>query len=153
MLKGEFRKKQIRLRKNFFPTLIVIIILITMLALIITYVSPDNPGIIFLFFIFLFSIILFSTSMAFANSRRGLLTAIGSTIFVILRYVGIGSLINFLLIFALCVSCEIYLSKKWQIEENNYWHEMRLGYTAFTLNLMTSSTLSRAWFPLREDDI
>jgi hypothetical protein len=46
-----------------------------------------------------------------ANTRRGLISSGSLTLFLILRYFGIGNLINFLLIFGLAIATEVYFSK------------------------------------------
>jgi len=97
------------MRKNFLPTLIIVILLWSSIAFLIYFIDPFNTGVIPLFFLLFFLSSLFTLSLAFANTRRGLLTSLGLTFFLILRYLGIGNLLNFLLIFGLLITTELYL--------------------------------------------
>ena len=111
-MRKEIRKKEVKLRKNFFPTLIVTIFLWMGVASVIYFVEPDSFGALPLFFFLLFFSFLFTFSLIFANTRRGVLSAIGFTIFLLLRYFGVGNILNFLLIFGILLSFEIYFSRK-----------------------------------------
>ncbi|HJX59370.1 hypothetical protein A2V61_03825 [Candidatus Woesebacteria bacterium RBG_19FT_COMBO_47_8] len=110
-MKGKLRQKQIRERKNFFPTLAVTILLWIALFGLVYFVEPDTFGAFFVFFALVFFALLFTFSTAFANSRRGLLTASALTLFLILRSLGVGHIINFLLIAGVTISIEIYFAK------------------------------------------
>jgi hypothetical protein len=105
------RKKKTRLRKNFFPTLLVIVTLWSLLGLIIIFTSPYTVGSLILFFIILFAAVLFTFSLVFANTRRGFLIALGIIVFLILRYFGIGNILNLLLIVGALISVDFYLTK------------------------------------------
>lgn len=111
-MKKEERKKEIRLRRNFFPTLIVILILWSAVAGVVYFVEPDTFGAGPAFFILLFLSLLFTFSTLFAHTRRGILAASGLALFLILRYLGVGNLLNFLLILGIVVAAELYFSKK-----------------------------------------
>ena len=111
-MKKEERKKEVRLRRNFFPTLIVILILWSATAGVVYFVEPDTFGAVPLFFTILFLSFLFTFSTLFAHTRRGVLAALGLTFFLILRYLGVGNLLNFLLIFGIIIAAELYFSKK-----------------------------------------
>jgi len=108
---GKLRQKQIRERKNFFPTLAVTILLWIMLFGLVYFVEPDAFGASALFFVLVFLALLFTFSTVFANSRRGLLASSSLTLFLILRSLGVGHIINFLLIGGIAISIEIYFSK------------------------------------------
>jgi len=110
-MKKELRQKIIKTRKNFFPTLVLTILLWLTLGGIVYFVEPDTFGILPVFFLVLFLALLFSFSTILANARRGLITALGLTLFLILRYFGIGNIINFLLIFGFGLSLELYFTK------------------------------------------
>ncbi|OGM09543.1 hypothetical protein A2159_00120 [Candidatus Woesebacteria bacterium RBG_13_34_9] len=112
MRKKDFRQKKIRLRKNFFLTAIVIILLWTLLALFIYFVEPNQFAAIPTFFVLLFFSLLFTTSTIFANSRRGTIISLTLIIFLFLRYIGVGNIINLLLLIGLVISTEIYFSKR-----------------------------------------
>ncbi len=105
------RRKKIRRRKNFFPTLIIIVISWFAVAAIIYFISPATLGIVPLFFLIFFIALLFTFSTLLANSERGLIIAFTATLFLLLRYLGVGNIINFLLIVGLGITTDLYLSK------------------------------------------
>src|SRR3989338_6526074 len=111
LMKKEFRKRKLTLRKNFFPTLIIIVVLWTLLVMVIYFVDPDAMGSIPLFFILFFLALLFTLSTLFANTRRGLIATCSITVFLILRYLGVGNIINFLLLLGLAIASEFYFSR------------------------------------------
>jgi uncharacterized membrane protein YbhN (UPF0104 family) len=111
-MRKDIRKEQIRKRKNFFPTLLLTILLWVLAGGMIYLVEPDSFGAIPIFFILVFLALLFTASTIFANTRRGLITALGLTIFLFLRYLGVGNIINFLLIAGLGLTIEIYFSRR-----------------------------------------
>ncbi len=107
----ELRQKIVKTRKNFFPTLIITLLLWLSLGTLIYFVEPDTPGVVPLFLVNAFFALLFTFSTLLENSRRGLIIALGLTIFLMLRYLGIGNIINFLLIFGIGLSVELYFTK------------------------------------------
>jgi hypothetical protein len=111
MLK-EQRKKQIRKRKNFFPLLLITIVLWILILLFIILVDPYVFSAIALFLTVLFFAFFLTFSIVFANSRRGIIAAFGFTVFLILRYFGIGNILNLLLILGVCLAFEIYFSSR-----------------------------------------
>jgi hypothetical protein len=106
------RKKQVKMRKNFFLTLIIIVFLWLTVAFVIYFIDPSSPGAIPLFFTLFFLVSLFTLSTLFANTRRGVLTTLGLTFFLLLRYLGVGNILNFLLIIGLLITTDLYLSNK-----------------------------------------
>ncbi len=110
-MKKDIRKEQIRKRKNFLPTLIITIFLWLLLSGVIYFVEPDSFGAMPLFFLITFLALLFTFATVFANTRRGAITAAGLTIFLFLRYLGVGNIINLLLIAGLGITIELYLLK------------------------------------------
>jgi len=109
--KKEKRKQEVKRRKNFFPTLIVIFILWGFIAALIYLVDPTNFGVIPVFFILFFFSSFLTFATLFANTGRGALVSAGLTLFLILRYLGVGNVINLLLIFGVLLSLELYFSK------------------------------------------
>jgi hypothetical protein len=106
-----FRKGRQRKRKNFLPTLIITVTLwLTTLALIF-FVTPTNYAAIPLFFVLLFFALLFTFSLILANARRGLIASTGITFFLLLRYLGVGHIVNLLLIVAVVITVEYYFSR------------------------------------------
>ncbi len=113
--KGKIREKAVerkKRKKNFFPTLILTIFLWTATGAIIYFFNPHSAGTVPLFFAIIFFAFLFTFSVLFANTRRGLITALGLTLFLLLKMYGIGNLLNFLLIIGVGISTDLILSKK-----------------------------------------
>lgn len=110
-MRKEKRQKAIRYRKNFLPTLIVTVFLWSLIAILIYFADPYQLGIVPLFFLLVFLALLFTFSTIFANARRGLLITIVLTVFLLLRYFGIGNILNFLLMLGLAISIDVYLSR------------------------------------------
>lgn len=99
------------MRKNFFPTLIALVLSWGLVFTVIYFASPTSLGAVPALFILIFIACVFTFSTLFANSRRGLISALALTLFLILRYLGIGHILNFLLISGLAITIEIYLSR------------------------------------------
>ena len=112
MRKGK-RLKEVKLRKNFFPALVIIIFLWGIISGLVYFVDPETFGAILLFFILSFFAMLLTLSLVFANSRRGFIASVGLIIFLVLRYLGIGNILNFLLITGISITIELYFSRKW----------------------------------------
>lgn len=105
------RQKIAKKRKNFLPTLIAIILLWAGAAFMIYFADPDKLLVVPLFFLIFFLALLFTFSTLFANSRRGFLTAFAITFFLLLKYFGVGNLINLLLLAGIIITAELYLSR------------------------------------------
>lgn len=98
-------------RRNFLPTLLIAASLWGVLAGVIYFVEPETFGVIPLFFAIVFFAILFTSSLLFGNKRRGLIISISLTLFLLLRYFGVGNILNFLLIAGLATTAELYLTR------------------------------------------
>ena len=109
-MKKNSHKQQILKRKNFLPTLLLTIVLWGFLAGLIYFVDPAAFGIVPLFFIFIFFCLLFTFSLIFANGRRGLVATIATTFFLFLMYLGVGNILNAILIIAIALCIELYFS-------------------------------------------
>lgn len=107
-MKKEIRQEMILRRKNFLPSLIVISILFTVLIGIVYFTDPANQIFIFLFFLCLFLFLFFLLSLILANTRRGFISSVCITIFIIFRFFGVGNAINAILIVSLGIIAEIY---------------------------------------------
>jgi len=105
------RKEKIRRRKNFFPTLIIIFLSWAIIIGVVYFLNPGSTGAIPLFIIVIFIALLFTFSTLLANTRRGFIISLATVIFLILRYFGVGNIINFLLIIGLAATTELYFSK------------------------------------------
>ncbi len=104
----ERRKREIQNRKNFLPTIVWTIVFWIFVAGVVLFLDPDIFGVAIIFFIVLFFALLFSFSIILANTRRGLIAACALTLFLILRYFGIGNLLNGLLLAGVTLASEIY---------------------------------------------
>jgi hypothetical protein len=108
----ERRKNQILKRKNFLPALVFTLLLWLSVAGIIYFIDPHTFGILPLFFVLVFIALLFSFSIILSHTRRGFLTAFGLTLFLILRYFGVGNILNLLLISGIIIAIELYFFKR-----------------------------------------
>lgn len=95
-------------RKNFLPSLIITITLGLFLGGLVYFTEPDNSFVIFAFFLCLFSFLFFMFSLLLASSRKGLIFSICLTVFTILRYFGIGNILNAILISGLVIISLLY---------------------------------------------
>ena len=105
------RKKEVKLRKNFLPTFLLTFLLWLACASIVYFTDPQLRGALPLFFLVAFFSLFFTFSIIFINSRRGLISAIGMVIFIILRYFGLGNILNFFLLAGVCITAEVYFSR------------------------------------------
>lgn len=111
MSKKSIRHSNTLRRKNFLPSLILTILLFLGLGALIYFIDPQVTGAIYVFFLVLFFSLLFFFSLVLASSRRGLIVSICLTIFLILRYFGIGNILNFIIILALGLVTELYFGR------------------------------------------
>jgi hypothetical protein len=105
------RQKIAKKRNNFLPTLVVILLLWVGVGFMVYFTNPDKPLVVPLFFLVFFLALLFTFSTLFANTRRGFLSSFAITFFLLLRYFGVGNLINLLLLGGLIVTAELYFSR------------------------------------------
>ncbi|MCX6704022.1 MAG: hypothetical protein NTZ07_01100 [Candidatus Woesebacteria bacterium] len=103
-------KQQALKRKNFLPTLLTTVFLWSVLGGLVYFIDPGSFGAIFFFFILIFFCLLFTFSLIFANSRRGIVVTIAITFFLTLMYFGVGNILNLILIVAIAVCIELYFS-------------------------------------------
>lgn len=111
LLRTQQRKKKVRLRKNFGPTLIVILALWTALTYVFLFIDPARTAAVPVFFFLLFAALVFTLSTLLANTRRGVILSVGTTVYLLLMYLGVGTFINFILIIAITIFMEIYFIK------------------------------------------
>ena len=111
MVKKAKLKKIKSRRKNYFPTLLAIIILWGTLAGIIYFFDPFILGIIPIAILIFFLAVLFTIATVTISTRRGVIIALAATIFIVLRYFGVGNILNFLLIAGIAITLNLYLSK------------------------------------------
>lgn len=111
-MRKEARQRQVKLRKNFFPTALLTIVLWGLLAGLIYFVDPSAFAAIPTLFILVFLALLFTFSILLANSLLGAVFSLGLTSFVILRYFGIGNVLNLLLILGVLAAFIFFYFKK-----------------------------------------
>lgn len=109
--KKKARKQEAKKRKNFLPTLIIAIFLWVGVALFINSVNPYSFGALQLLLIIIFVASFFTFSLLFANTRRGFISATFLVMFLALRYLGIGNIVNLSLLAGLFITIEMYFSK------------------------------------------
>jgi hypothetical protein len=112
LMKKEKRKKEIRLRKNFYLTLLITVFLWLCLIALIFLTEPNDRGVIPLFFLLTLVSLTFTFSIIFVNTRKGIVLSLVITLFLFLRYLGIGNILNFLLLAGVGIATELYFSKK-----------------------------------------
>jgi hypothetical protein len=107
------RAQEIKKRKNFLPSFVIAMFLWLAVALIVLFVDPNNKWALESFMITFFFANLLTLSLVFGNTRRGLLAALSVVLFTFLRYLGVGNLLNLLLIIGAALAFEFYLSKRY----------------------------------------
>lgn len=109
-MKKNIRRQQKLKRKNFLPTLLTTILLWLLLGGLVYFVDPDSFGAVPFLFVLIFFCLLFTFSLIFANSRRGIVATIALTFFLLLMYLGVGNILNIILIVAIATCIELYFS-------------------------------------------
>ncbi|QQS39021.1 hypothetical protein IPM62_00165 [Candidatus Woesebacteria bacterium] len=104
------RFEKVRRRKNFFPSLLINIILWVMWITFVYSVEPDTILAIPLFFVLTFLCLLFTISFLLINTQRGVLISTIIVVFLVLRYLGVGNLLNLLLLTGLYITYELYVN-------------------------------------------
>jgi TRAP-type C4-dicarboxylate transport system permease large subunit len=112
MKKKDIRKKEKRFRKNLFWLILLAIILWFLIIGIVYLIEPSTIFIVPAFFIIVFIALLLTFSLLFSNTRRGVLSSFGVLFFLILRYLGVGNILNLLLISAIVVAMDLYFSRE-----------------------------------------
>lgn len=98
-------------RKNFLPTLAITLLVWVLVGGLIYFVDPESIGAVPIFFILIFIGLLLAFATLLTNSRQGLILAIATTIFLILRYFGVGNLLNLGLLIGVAITTELYFAK------------------------------------------
>lgn len=112
MKKKDRRKKEIKFRKNIVWLIMLIFLLWLGLAGMIYFIEPSTFLAIPVFFLAFFIACLFTLSLLFSNTRRGVLASCGILAFLILRYLGVGNILNLLLISAIVIATEFYFTRE-----------------------------------------
>lgn len=105
-----------RRRKNYLPTLALILVLWILIGLLLVYVEPALvkdvliPGVYLPFFLLFFPASFFTLAVIWGNSRRGLLSAVGLSLFLLLRLFELGNILNLILILGILVAVDRYFN-------------------------------------------
>ena len=102
-------------RKNYLPSLVLVLVLWGLLLAMIVYVEPVLvkdiliPGLYLPFFMLFMPASFLTLALMMANTRRGLLASLGITGFLVLRVYELGNVLNFLLITGMVIAIDRYL--------------------------------------------
>jgi len=83
---------------------------IILLAVIALAVDPATTGAVPAFLALIFVLLLFLFSLLFNGTRRGFVIAASTTLFLILRLLGLGNILNLLLLVGVSATIEWYFS-------------------------------------------
>ena len=72
---------------------------------------PDRIESMIIFFVLLFVAVFWTAGFAFANLRRGVLVALGLTVYLLLRFLKMETMLTTLLLAALLVTVEVYFTR------------------------------------------
>jgi len=106
----------IKRRKNYLPSLVLIIILWGLLGALIYWMEPELvkdvviPGLYLPFFLLFFPASFLTMALVLGNSRKGLLISLGITIGLILRVYRLDNWLNYILILGLMLAVDRYYS-------------------------------------------
>lgn len=95
---------------------ILIVTLWTLLGLLLYFVEPALikdiliPGVYLPFFLIFFPAGWLTLAIIWGNGRRGLLTAVGLTIFLLLRIFQLGNALNLVLILGILIAVDRYFN-------------------------------------------
>ena len=95
---------------------ILIVVLWGLLGLMLYFVEPALvkdiliPGVYLPFFLIFFPASWFTLAIIWGNTRRGLLTAIGLTLFLLLRIFHLGNVLNLVLILGILITVDRYFN-------------------------------------------
>lgn len=104
----EKRKEAVKRRRSFILSLPVILLLWSSIVAIVYFVDPDTPFVIALFFVLLLIALAFTLSFIFVNTRRGITATGVIIIFLLLRYFGVGNVLNLILLTGIAINTELY---------------------------------------------
>ena len=107
-MRQEKRKQIILKRKNFLPSLVITIVLFMFLVSTVFFLDPGESFSVVLFFILTFLFLTFLISLTLGDKRRGLIYSSLVTTFILLRYYGVGNILNLLLVVGLGIIIELY---------------------------------------------
>lgn len=95
-------------RKNFLPLLMLSFLLIVTLVAIVYFADPSSSLFVLLFFVNIFLLLFLIASLVLVNSRIGFIVSTCLTVYVVLRYFGIGNILNAALLIGLGIIGLLY---------------------------------------------
>jgi len=108
----KLRRKNVAEKKVRLSFILTVVFWISLLY-IFFFVNPENNLAIPIFIVNFFFAMLFTLSIILLNTRRGLIISIAVTFFLILRLVGVGNLLNLILIVGILTALEFYFRKSY----------------------------------------
>ena len=99
-------------RKNFLPTLLLAILFWLLWGGLVYFAAPTNYVLLITFSFLLFLASFLALALILANSRQGLIVALGIICFLILRYFQLGNILNLILLAGILISLNLYLAKR-----------------------------------------
>ncbi|MBI2007422.1 MAG: hypothetical protein HYS83_01850 [Candidatus Blackburnbacteria bacterium] len=99
-------------RKNFLLSFAVALLLWLSWLAIFLFIPPEAFFVPIVFLAVTFLAIFLTVTILFSNTRRGLLTALGAIIFMILNYYHATNYLNIVLVGGVLLTIEYYLSRK-----------------------------------------
>ena len=80
-------------------------------AALVYFIDPQALGVIPLFFVIVFFALLLTLSILIANTTRGLITSTVIIMFLVLRYFGVGNILNLLLLAGIAIAIDLYFAR------------------------------------------
>lgn len=102
-------------RKNYLPSLVLILVLWGLLGGLIFWVEPElvkdiiMPGLYLPFFVLFLPASFFTLALVLNHTRRGLIMAVGLSLYLSLRIYEMANILNILLIFGIAIAVDRYL--------------------------------------------
>lgn len=99
-------------RKNFLLSFAVALLLWLTWFVIFLFIPPETYFTLIAFLVVTFLTTFLTAALLFANTRRGLLIALGVIIFMLLNHYEAGNYLNIILVAGILLTTDYYLSKK-----------------------------------------
>ncbi|MFZ5365770.1 MAG: hypothetical protein ACOZBZ_00570 [Patescibacteria group bacterium] len=97
-------------RKNFLPSFLLTILFWLCWIYVLLFTAPESNLLFFIFYFLLFLSLFLTSSLVFANSRRGFLLALGIIGIAILQQIKLLNILNVILLLGILLSFELYFS-------------------------------------------
>lgn len=99
-------------KKNLFLPLLSTIFILSIWILIFFFVPPESPLAPLAFLAITSLVVFFLVSIAFKNTRRGILSSVLVLLLMLMNYYGAGNYLNAILLLGVFLSLDFYLSKR-----------------------------------------